>query len=103
MATPHDRNPATGPQAAAAAVARAGRPAAGTVVSATGRTAHDQIRDARVFDSRRAAWSDGRQVTGNGGQTAICGRPAGTRPRRVASRPTAAAAQPPHRPGPSHG
>ena len=67
--------PPPAPQAAAAAAAHAGRPPAGTVVSATGRTAHDQIRDERGLDSRRAAWSDGRQVTGDGGQTAISGRP----------------------------
>ena len=62
--------PPPAPQAAAAAVARAGRPPAGTVVSVTGRTAHDQIRDERGLDSRRAAWSDGRQVTGDGGRLA---------------------------------
>ena len=61
--------PPPAPQAAAA-VAHAGRPPAGTVVSATGRTAHDQIRDERGLDSRRAAWSDGRQVTGDGGRLA---------------------------------
>jgi hypothetical protein len=72
--------PHPGPQAAAAAAARAGRPPAGTVVSATGRTAHDQIRDERGLDSRRAAWSDGRQITGDGAQTAISGRPADARP-----------------------
>ena len=79
--------PQPGPQAAAAAVARAGRPPAGTVVSVTGRTAHDQIRDERGLDRRRAAWSDGRQVTGDGGQTAISGRPADTRPRRLVPPP----------------
>jgi len=76
-----------GPQAAAAAVAHAGRPPAGTVASATGGTAHDQIRDERVLDSRQAAWSDGRQVTGDGGQTAISGLPAESRPRRVVPAP----------------
>src|SRR6516162_5165755 len=93
--------PPPAPQAAAAAVAHAGRPPAGTVVSATGRTAHDQIRDERGLDGRRAAWSDGRQVTGDGGQTAISGQPADTRPRRVVCARTAAAAQHPNRPGPS--
>ena len=86
--------PLPAPQAAAAAVAHAGQPPAGTVVSATGRTAHDQIRDERGLDSRRAAWSDG-------GQTAISGQPADTRPRRVVCARTAAAAQHPNRPGPS--
>ena len=79
--------PQPGPRAAAAAVARAGRPPAGTAVSATGGTAHDQIRDERVLDRRRATWSDGLQVTGDGGQTAISGRPADTRPRRAGMRP----------------
>ena len=79
--------PQPGPRAAAAAVARAGRAPAGTVVSATGGTAHDQIRDERGLDSRRAAWSEGRQVTGDGGQTATSGRPADTRPRRVVPAP----------------
>ena len=79
--------PQPGPRAAAAAVARAGRPPAGTAVSATGGTAHDQIRDERVLDRRRAAWSDGRQVTGDGGRTAISGQPADTPLRRVVCAP----------------
>ena len=91
--------PHPGPQAAATAVARAGQPRAGTVASATGRTAHCQIRDERVLDRRRATWSDGLQVTGDGGQTAISGLPADTRPRRVVCARTAAATQRPHRPG----
>ena len=90
--------PQPGPRAAAAAVARAGRPPAGTAVSATGGTAHDQIRDERVLDRRRAAWSDGRQVTGDGGRTAISGLPADTRPRHVVRARTAAPAKHPHRP-----
>jgi hypothetical protein len=63
--------PPRGPQAAGTAVARASRPPAGTLASATGRTAHYQVRDERGLDSRRATWPDNRQVTGDGAQTAI--------------------------------
>ena len=56
-----------------------GPAARGTATNATGGTAHYQIGDERVLDSRRAAWSDGLQVTGDGGQTAISGLPADTR------------------------
>jgi hypothetical protein len=85
------RIPQPGPQSAAAAVARAGRPPAGTVASATGRTAHYQVGDERVLDRRRAAWPDGRQVTGDGGQTVLAGLPADSRPCSVVRARTASA------------
>jgi hypothetical protein len=42
-------------------------------VSASGWPAQYEIRVAGVLDSRWAAWFDGLQISGEGGQTVICG------------------------------
>jgi hypothetical protein len=52
---------------------RSGRALAGAGVSACGGPARYEIRVAGVLDGRWAAWFNGLQISGRGGETVICG------------------------------